>query len=76
MDTGVGATTILVLTDKDWVGFPLSATVATKLDVPGAVGMPEMTPVDRVSVRPAGRLPDAMDHEYGTLPPDTFRLCE
>jgi hypothetical protein len=63
MDTGVGATTILVLTDEDCVGLPLSATVATKVDVPLVAGTPEMTPVDGVRVRPAGRLPDEIDQE-------------
>jgi hypothetical protein len=76
MDTGVGATTILVLTDKDCLGLPLSATVAVNVDVPLLLGTPEMTPVDGVNERPAGRLPDVMDHEYGTLPPDALRLCE
>jgi hypothetical protein len=76
MDTGLGATTILVLTDKECVGLPLSVTVAIKVDVPLVVGTPEMTPVDGVRVRLAGRLPEVIDHEYGALPPIAFRLCE
>ncbi len=34
-----------------------SVTVRAKLDVPGAVGVPEMSPVDGASVSPAGSEP-------------------
>ena len=43
------------------VGDALSVTVTVKLDVPVFVGVPEITPVLE-SVKPAGRLPDAIDH--------------
>jgi hypothetical protein len=44
----------------DCGGFPASVTVAVKLDVPLAVGVPEIAPLaDRL--RPAGRLPEVID---------------
>jgi hypothetical protein len=49
-------------TDCVCAGLPASVTVAVKLEVPVAVGVPEITPVADVSVRPAGRLPAVMDH--------------
>lgn len=41
----------------------LSETVAVKLKVPLTVGVPEMRPVLAVRLRPAGKLPDVIDHE-------------
>ena len=40
----------------------MSVTVAVKLDVPLEVGVPAITPVVAESVKPAGRLPDVIDH--------------
>jgi len=40
----------------------LSVTVVVKLEVPVAVGVPEMVPVVAARVRPAGRLPELIDH--------------
>lgn len=62
-------------TEAVCAGLPLSCTVATKDAGPGADGVPEMTP-DALSVRPAGRLPDARDHEYPGVPPETESVCE
>ena len=39
----------------------LSLTATVKLDVPLAVGVPEIKPALDM-LRPAGRLPDAIDH--------------
>jgi hypothetical protein len=47
----------------------LSFTVAVKLEVPVAVGVPEMVPVVAARVSPAGRLPELIDHVYDGLPP-------
>jgi hypothetical protein len=33
-----------------------------KFDVPEAVGVPEIVPVDEPSDRPAGKLPERTDH--------------
>ena len=47
--------------DAVCAGDALSFTVTVKVDVPFAVGVPEITPpLD--SDRPAGKLPDASDH--------------
>jgi hypothetical protein len=47
----------------------LSFTVAVKLEVPLALGVPEMVPVVAARVSPAGRLPELIDHVYDGLPP-------
>ena len=39
----------------------MSVTVAVKLDVPVAVGVPEITPVVAARLTPVGRLPEEMD---------------
>lgn len=61
--------TIEVATDFVWTGVPLSLTVAVKLDVPLAVGVPEMIPVVASRLRPAGRLPAVIDQMYAGVPP-------
>lgn len=38
-------------------------------EVPVVVGVPDITPVELLNDNPAGKLPDAMDHVYGALPP-------
>jgi hypothetical protein len=59
---GVGAaTTIERVTDLVCAGLPASVTVAVKLDVPLAVGVPEISPVLAPKASPAGRLPALMD---------------
>jgi hypothetical protein len=58
-----GATNNDRLTDLDWIGEPLSLTDAVKLNVPLAVGVPEIKPVDAVRLRPAGREPEVIDQE-------------
>lgn len=60
---GVGAaTTIDSLTDCVCAGLPASVTVAVKLLVPVAVGVPEISPVVEDRLSPAGRLPAEIDH--------------
>ena len=56
------ATVIEVAADGVWAGLLLSLTVALKLDVPLAVGVPEITPVVAARLSPAGRLPEVIDH--------------
>jgi hypothetical protein len=55
------ATTSERATDFVCAGFPESVTVTLKLDVPVALGVPEIRPVAGVRVSPAGRLPTEMD---------------
>jgi hypothetical protein len=45
-----------------------SEAVIANVEVPVAVGVPEITPA-LDSVRPAGKLPDEMVHAYGCVPP-------
>jgi hypothetical protein len=56
-----GATTIERLADFVCVGFPASVIVAVKLNVPVAVGVPEIRPVLGARLSPVGRLPDEID---------------
>ena len=53
-----------------------SVTCAVKLEVPIAVGVPEMTPVALVSDSPAGSEPLDIDQLYGGVPPLAARVAE
>jgi hypothetical protein len=66
----------LLAADAVCAGLLLSVTVAVKLDVPLVVAVPEIAPVDAVSVRPVGRLPDVIDQLYGAVPPVACNVCE
>jgi hypothetical protein len=57
-------------------GFSASLTSTVKLDVPVVVGVPEITPVLAASDSPAGKLPTAMLHVYGVIPPLAARVAE
>jgi hypothetical protein len=57
-----GTTTSDRVTDFVCAGFSASATVAVRLAVPAAVGVPEIIPVDDTRLSPAGRLPELIDH--------------
>jgi hypothetical protein len=46
-----------------------SVTRTVKFEVPAVVGVPEIVPVDELSDRPAGRLPEMTDQLYGVTPP-------
>ena len=52
-----------------------SVNFTVKLEVPGVVGVPVMTP-EEDSVRPAGSDPDATVQVYGAVPPLAERFCE
>jgi hypothetical protein len=58
------------------VGLEESETVAVKLKVPLAVGVPEIRPVLAARLRPAGRLPALIDQVYGVVPPVARRDFE
>jgi len=49
--------------------FVASSTCTVKLDVPCAVGVPEMTPVVGEIESPDGSVPATMLHAYGVTPP-------
>lgn len=65
-----GATTLKV---KDfvavWFGEEESVTLMPADEVLTVVGVPEIVPVLGLSVKPAGKAPDAIDHVYGSVPP-------
>lgn len=71
----LGATTIEVDTDFVCAGLPESFTVAVMLNVPLAVGVPEIVPL-LASVSPAGSAPEVIDHAYGAVPPAACSVCE
>jgi hypothetical protein len=66
---------IVMPTDALWAGLSLSCTVAVKFEVPLAVGIPEITPVE-ARLSPTGRLPDVTDHLYDGIPPVACKVCE
>ena len=71
----VGATT-LMLSDccaDNGVGAE-SVTCTVKFAVPEVVGCPEITPVLALSVKPAGKLPEATLHARLPVPPLAARV--
>lgn len=54
-------------------GLSLSATLAVKVLVPVAVGVPEMTPAVLMD-KPAGSAPEDMVNVYGAIPPEAARV--
>jgi hypothetical protein len=73
---GGPANVIDVTADLVCAGSPLSVTVTVKVDIPLAVGVPEIVPVVEASVSPAGRLPEVTDHVYCGVPPLACRVWE
>ena len=53
----------------------LSVTFTVKLNVPALPGAPDIVP-PAFKLTPAGKLPDAMDQEYGGVPPVAESPCE
>jgi len=58
------------------VGVVESVTVTVKSEVPAAVGVPVMIPVESSRLKPAGSVPVVTDHVYGVTPPEAARVCE
>jgi hypothetical protein len=58
----LGATTIVVVAEVTWAGLLLSVTASVKVEVPLAVGTPEIAPVDSERVSPGGSLPEITAH--------------
>jgi hypothetical protein len=50
-------------------GEPASLTDTPNEKFPFPVGFPEMIPVEATRLRPAGRLPELIDHVYDPVPP-------
>ena len=53
-----------------------SVTWTVKLELPEAVGVPEITPVSLLSDRPVGSEPLTIDQVYGGVPPLTANVVE
>src|SRR5262245_27202584 len=53
-----------------------AVTWTVKLDVPAAVGVPEIRPEFGVRLRPAGNDPFTIDHVYGGVPPVAVSVAE
>jgi len=68
MASGAGDTVMDICVEVLCEGLPLSLTAATNEALPPVTGVPEMTPVE-LSVRPAGKLPDATFQWYPGVPP-------
>ena len=51
---------MLRFAEAEVAGEPESVTLTVKLEVPAAVGVPEIAPVAAVSIRPAGNEPEVM----------------
>ncbi len=56
------------------VGVVESVAFTVKPKVPGAVGVPEIAPVEAFKFRPGGREEEVIDHVYGVVPPVAARL--
>src|SRR5262249_41682923 len=66
------ATVSVSVACADCCGFEESTTRTVKLKLPTLDGVPEMTPVCALIPRPGGRLPFAIDHVSGMVPPDAL----
>ena len=68
--------TIVIETVAVAVAVVASCTCTVKVDVPGAVGVPEITPVVGEIESPAGSVPDEMLQLYGVTPPEAASEVE
>ena len=50
-------------------GLSLSVTCTVKLEVPAAVGVPLIWPVEALIDSPEGSVPEETDQVYGVVPP-------
>ena len=68
----------LMVSDSTAVALPppLSANLTVKLDVPGAEGVPPMTPLAAARLRPCGNIPSDIVQVTGDTAPDTARVAK
>ena len=77
-----GSLAVLIDSEADMVMLSDLVTVVrlasfictVKVLAPAVVGVPEMIPVEAARVRPAGRVPEAIDQVYGVWPPVAARV--
>jgi hypothetical protein len=74
METGLTTMLKVVVAVSDVVSESLTPTV--KVELPAAVGVPEITPVLALRVNPAGKLPVLTLQVYGATPPLAANVCE
>jgi hypothetical protein len=74
----VATVPITILFDAETVSGTSLESVTEKVTgkVPSAVGVPEMTPVEALNVKPAGRVPAVMLSVRGGVPPDVVNVAE
>ena len=66
----------IIFSVYDFEAVPYSfEAVTVKVKVPDSVGVPEITPVEALMLRPAGRVPEVTAHVIGAVP-DAVRVCE
>src|ERR1700686_5226081 len=75
MARGAGLTVMLSCFVAVSAGLPESATWTVKVDVPVAVGIPEITPL-LFRLNPVGSLPEAKLHVRAPAPPLACRVTE
>jgi hypothetical protein len=56
------------------LGLALSVTIIVNVAVWAVVGVPLITPVEALSVSPAGKDPELMDQEYGVIPTEALSV--
>ena len=67
VNAGRAATTSATVVLATWLRASVALMVTLK--VPAAVGVPLISPVEGLSVRPGGRLPALTAQVYGPVPP-------
>ena len=77
-DVVVIARAALMVSERGWVTVrdPLSVTRNVMFDVPALVGVPVIAPDEAFNDRPAGKLPTAVAHVYGVVPPAATKVAE
>ena len=75
MARGAGLTVMLSCFVAVSAGLPESATWTVKVDVPVAVGVPEITPL-LLRLKPLGSVPEAKLHVRAPAPPLACRVTE
>jgi hypothetical protein len=75
MARGAGLTVMLICFVAVSAGLPESATWTVKVDVPVAVGVPEITPL-LLRLKPLGSVPEAKLHVRAPAPPLACRVTE
>ena len=75
MARGAGFTAMLSCFVAVSAGLPESATCTVKVEVPVAVGVPEITPL-ALRLNPLGSVPEAKLHVRAPTPPLACSVCE